>query len=127
MKEIKHMLELFKKSFGFTSVIFMFPFTLIALVLCLPYLIFGCFYMLIDIFVQELRFELDRGNETAGFLAVGFKYFIVYSVYIVFMLQRICMKFIMAIIYFLTYLFIFVATLGRIKDTPFVFHKDYQN
>ena len=125
MKEINTIINLIKKTFKHTSAIYMFPFTLVFLVLSFVYLLIGCVFMLIDIFVQELRFELDRGNESAGPLAVGFKYLIVYSVYVSFMIEKVAIKVVMAIIYFLAYPFAFVASLGRLGEGPFAFHKDY--
>ena len=123
MKEIYCLIDLFKKAIKHKSILFLFPFTIVAAAIGLVYLIVGCVYMLMDLVCIELRKELNRGNDSAGVLANGFKYLIAYSVYITFEISRIMVLMNLAILYFFTYLFVFVATLGRIKEGPFAFHK----
>ena len=122
MKEIYCLIDLFKKAIKHKSIFYLFPFTICAAALGLVYLIIGCIYMLMDLVCIEFRKELNRGND-AGVLAIAFKYLIAYSVYISFEVSRIMILMCMAIFYFLTYSFVFVATLGRIGEGPFAFHK----
>ena len=101
---------------------FIFPFAVSAVLLSGVYFVASAWYMLIDLLVVEMKKELESGNEKAGVLAVAFKYFIAYSIYIYFQLARIMMLIPMAMMYFLISIFFFVSSIGVIKENPFVFH-----
>lgn len=122
MNIINTMLNLLKKALQYKEIWIFFPFTIAAFALGLVFLILACCYMLIDLMVYEFRKELERGNDKAGVLAIAFKYLIAYSVYICFEITRITMLLPLAILYFFTNIFLFVSSLGKVREYLFAFH-----
>ena len=123
MKELKKYVALLKEAFKYKIIWAMFPFTLVALALALAFFCYIPVYMLIDLLVIKFKEELDEGNKDAGWLAVAFKYLIAYSIYINFKVAQIMMFATLAVLHFLTYCFLFVASLGKIKANPFAYHE----
>ena len=99
-----------------------FPFAVVAVVLSAVYFIYSAVYMLIDLLTVEMRKELETGNDKVGLLAMAYKYLIAYSVYISFQLARIFMLIPMAVFYFIIDMCLFVSSIGKVKEDPFIFH-----
>ena len=122
MTYLTSLAALLKRTLNKKSTWILFPFTIVAVVLNAAYFIYSTVYMLIDLLVIETRKELARNNENVGVLATAFKYLIFYPVYICFEIARIYMLIPMAIIYFTIDIFLFVSSLGSVKENPFIFH-----
>lgn len=122
MNYIYCLIELLKKALKHKIIWAIFPFSIVAFVLSAVYFVLFCFYMLVDLLVIEMKKELKANNENVGFLAMAWKYLIAYTVYIVFQICRIYMLIPLAILYFLINIFLFVASIGRVRENPFIFH-----
>jgi hypothetical protein len=122
MNYIYCLIELLKKALKHKIIWAIFPFSIVAFVLSAVYFVLFCFYMLVDLLVIEMKKELKANNENVGFLAMAWKYLIAYTVYIVFQIWRIYMLIPLAILYFLINIFLFVASIGRVRENPFIFH-----
>ena len=122
MNYIYCLIELLKKTLKHKIIWAIFPFSIVAFVLSAVYFVLFCFYMLVDLLVIEMKKELKSNNENVGFLAMAWKYLIAYTVYIVFQICRIYMLMPLAILYFLINIFLFVASIGRVRENPFIFH-----
>ena len=122
MDYINSLVELLRKSLSQKRTWIIFPFTIFAVVLSAIYFVFSAVYMLIDLLVIEMRKELSSNNENVGGLAMAFKYLITYSIYSYFYLVKTVILVPMAIIYFLINIFLFISSVGEVKECPFKFH-----
>lgn len=124
MKELKKYVALLKEAFKHKIIWALFPFTLVALAIALAFFIYIPVYMLIDLITVRLKEEVDSGNKEAGWLATSYKFLLAYTVYFNFKVTQIMMVASMAVLHFLTWCFLFVATLGKIKSNPFAYHEN---
>ena len=115
--------KLWKKSFAEPKIWIIFPFTIYALMFSLAYLYIFCFYMLIDYVTIEIRKLLNEDSEKIGDFAKGIKYFIGFIFYFMISVFKIIFSVPMAVLYFLTTVFLFISSLGAIKENPFAFHE----
>ena len=122
MKYINCLAELLRKSLRQKRTWIIFPFTIVAIVLSAVYFVFSAVYMLVDLIVIELKKELTSNNDNVGVLAMAFKYLIAYSIYIYFYLVKTVMLVPMAIVYFVINIFLFISSVGGVKECPFAFH-----
>lgn len=114
--------ELLRKALPSKTSWYGFPFTIIAVLFSVLYFISLPLYMLNDLLTIEMRKELESSNDKVGVLAMAIKYLIAYNIYIFFQLSRIFMLVPMAITYFFIVINLFIGSIGKVKENPFIFH-----
>ena len=122
MKKIELMNDLVNRILSKKGWFVFLPFSIVVLVLIGCYYIVASLYMLFDIFVVEIQnlFNKNQSNESNGAQTV--KYLIGFIYLLFFKLVTTAILIAMGVLYFLITVFLYISSLGQIKEFPYAFH-----
>ena len=123
MKKIEMMNSLFREIFKTSHNFILFPFAILGLIFAMAFYMFCPFYMLAELFVDELKAILceNRENDSNGTQVV--KHLIGFGAVVIFNYLRALMVIPLAIGYFMTSISFTVSSLGKFKNNPFAYSK----
>ena len=121
MKKIETMNCLLKDIFKTPKNFILFPFEIVGCVFIVIFYAFCPFYMLAELFVNELRsiLKVDNEKDTNGAQLV--KNLIGFGFVVMFNFFRAIMSLPLAISYFMTSIAFSISSIGNIKNNPFAY------
>lgn len=122
MEKLYLMNEFIKKTVRTKNWYILFPFAIVAVVLCLVYYILISVYLLLDLLVVESKRILKKDSEDESNLVHAVKHLLGFFFVVYFNLISVCLSLVLAIIYFLSSVFIFVSSVGKVRINPYGFH-----
>ena len=122
MEKLNLMNEFIKKTVRTKNWFILFPFAIVVWVLCLVYYILISVYLLFDLFVVESKRILKKDSEDESSLVHAVKHLLGFFFVVYFNLISVCLSLALAIIYFLSSVFIFVSSVGNVRINPYGFH-----
>ncbi len=121
MNKIQALNNLWIKTFQSKRYFILFPFFFVALAVSIPFYIVSVIYMFFDLAYLEIKKEI-YDNENVNGLAQFVKFAMFYSVVFAFYLVKTILLGVLAIVYFLISVCIFISSLGYVKVNCFEFH-----
>ena len=121
MKKIEVMNGLLKTIFKTPKNFILFPLSIVGCVFIVIFYTICPFYMLIDLFVNELRSILKFDNETETAGAQTVKILLGFGIVVIFNFVKAVFTILLAICYFMTSISFTVSSLGNIKSNPFAY------
>ena len=122
MEKLYLMNEFIKKTVGTKNWFILFPFAIVAVVLWLVYYILISVYLLFDLLVVESKRILKKDSLDESNLVHAVKHLLGFFFVVYFNLISVCLSLVLAILYFLSSIFIFVSSVGKIRNNPYGFH-----
>lgn len=122
MEKLYLMNEFIKKTVRTKNWFILFPFAIVAVVLCLVYYILISVYLLFDLLVVESKRILKKDSEDESNLVHAVKHLLGFFFVVYFNLISVCLSLVLAILYFLSSVFIFVSSVGKVRINPYGFH-----
>ena len=122
MEKLYLMNEFIKKTVRTKNWFILFPFTIVAAVLGLVYYILISIYLLLDLLVVESKRILKKDSEDESNLVHAVKHLLGFFFVVYFNLISVFLSLVLAILYFLSSVFIFVSSVGKVRINPYGFH-----
>lgn len=122
MEKMYLMNEFIKKTVKTKNWFILFPFAIVASVLWLVYYIVMSVYLLFDLLVVETKRVLRKDSEDESNLVHAVKHFLGFFFVVYFNLISVFLSLVLAILYFLSTIFIFISSVGKVKNNPYGFH-----
>ena len=122
MEKLNLMNQFIKKTVKTEKWFILFPFALVAAVLWLAYYIIISVYMLFDLLVVETKRILRKDSDDESNLVHAVKHLLGFVFVVYFNLISVCLTLVLAVLYFLSSIFIFVSSLGKVRINPYGFH-----
>ena len=122
MEKLYLMNEFIKKTVRTKNWFILFPFAIVAAVLCLAYYILISVYLLLDLLVVESKRILKKDSEDESNLVHAVKHLLGFFFVVYFNLISVCLSLVLAILYFLSSVFIFASSVGKVRINPYGFH-----
>ena len=122
MEKLYLMNEFIKKTVRTKNWFILFPFAIVAVVLWLVYYILISVYLLFDLLVVESKRILKKDSLDESNLVHAVKHLLGFFFVVYFNLISVCLSLVLAILYFLSSIFIFVSSVGKIRNNPYGFH-----
>ena len=122
MEKLNLMNDFIRKTIKTKNWFLVFPFAIVVTALWLAYYIVTSVYLLLDLLVVESKriFRKDSNDESNLVHAIKHLIGFVYVVY--FNLITACLSLVLAFLYFLAAIFIFVSSIGKVRINPYGFH-----
>ena len=98
------------------------PFAIIAAIIWVAYYIIISVYLLIDLLVVESKRVLRKDTEDESSLAHAVKHLIGFIFPVYFNLVTVGLTLVLAVLYFLSSIFIFLSSVGTVRINPYGFH-----
>ncbi len=114
--------EFIKKTLRTKNWFILFPFAIVAAVLCLVYYILISVYLFLDLLVVESKRILKKDSEDESNLVHAVKHLLGFFFVVYFNLISVFLSLVLAILYFLSSVFIFVSSVGKVRINPYGFH-----
>lgn len=122
MEKLYLMNDFIKKTVKTKYWFILFPFAIVAAVLWLVYYIVMSVYLLFDLLVVETKRVLRKDFEDESNFVHAVKHLLGFIFVVYFNLISVCLSLVLAILYFLSSIFIFVSSVGKVKNNPYGFH-----
>ena len=122
MEKLYLMNEFIKKTLRTKNWFILFPFAIVAAVLCLVYYILISVYLFLDLLVVESKRILKKDSEDESNLVHAVKHLLGFFFVVYFNLISVFLSLVLAILYFLSSVFIFVSSVGKVRINPYGFH-----
>ena len=122
MEKLYLMNEFVKKTVRTKIWFILFPFAIVTAVLWLAYYILISVYLLLNLLVVESKRILKKDSEDESNLVHAVKHLLGFFFVVYFNLISVCLSLVLAILYFLSSVFIFASSVGKVRINPYGFH-----
>ena len=122
MEKLNLMNDFIRKTIKTKNWFLVFPFAIVVTVLWLAYYILTSVYLLLDLLVVESKRILRKDSNDESNLVHAIKHLIGFFFVVYFNLILTCSSLVLAVLYFLAAIFIFVSSIGKVRINPYGFH-----
>ena len=122
MEKLNLMNDFIRKTIKTKTWFLVVPFAIIVTVLWLAYYIVTSVYLLLDLLVVESKRILKKDSNDESNLVHAIKHLIGFSFVVYFNLISVCLSLVLAVLYFLAAIFIFVSSIGKVRISPYGFY-----
>lgn len=122
MEKLNLMNDFIRKTIKTKTWFLVVPFAIIVTVLWLAYYIVTSVYLLLDLLVVESKRILKKDSNDESNLVHAIKHLIGFFFVVYFNLISVCLSLVLAVLYFLAAIFIFVSSIGKVRISPYGFH-----
>ena len=122
MEKLNLMNDFIRKTIKTKNWFLVFPFAIVVAVLWLAYYIVTSVYLLFDLLVVESKRILRKDSNDESNLVHAIKHLIGFFYVVYFNLISVCLSLVLAVLYFLAAISIFVSSIGKVRINPYGFH-----
>ena len=122
MEKLNLMNDFIRKTIKTKLWFLIFPFAIVVTVLWLAYYIVTSVYLLFDLLVVESKRILRKDSNDESNLVHAIKHLIGFFFVVYFNLISVFLSLVLAVLYFLAVIFVFVSSIGKVRISPYGFH-----